>query len=87
MGAKVKKKPREKRLPKHKCPFCEMRHDRAVDSMTHVTMDHRDETAFRRFEDRGYSRREKQEPCPQCGTMFMPTIVSGCVCGYEVPSS
>ena len=72
---------------KHKCPYCDVRHERAGDSMTHITDVHADMIAFKRFNDRGYARREKSEPCPKCGTMMMPALASCCPCGYEVPTS
>lgn len=71
-------------MKKHKCPYCDALHERAGDAMTHITRDHADEVAFKPFAQRGYRPTARQEPCPKCGVMMMPSLVSGCPCGYSV---
>ena len=59
---------------KHKCKFCDARHDSANDAMIHVVKKHADVTSYKHYDDRDHSRRAVEEPCPQCGAKMMPML-------------
>ena len=72
---------------KHKCKFCDARHDSANDAMIHVVKKHADVTSYKHYDDRDHSRRAVEEPCPQCGAKMMPMLSKHCPCGYKAAAS